>query len=201
MSPTRAQTQPTPEEKIGKGVSLPLTAGKSDWLKGHIRDVPDFPKPGIIFKDLTTLMRNSEAFCFVADVMANEAAQLEPNFIAAIEARGFIFGSIIAQQLGIGFVPIRKPGKLPHTVERETYDLEYGTDSIEIHRDSIENGRRVVLVDDLLATGGTALAAYKLLTKLGAKVVGIGFVVELSFLGGRQKLPNEAKIFSLLSYS
>ena len=199
MSPTNAKTQQVSNETTDH-ICLPLTATKTDWLKGLIRDVPDFPKPGIVFKDLTTLMRDAEAFRFVVDVMAERFRQAQPDYIAAIEARGFIFGSVIAHRLGIGFVPIRKPGKLPHTVETESYDLEYGTDSVEIHRDAIDTGKSVVLVDDLLATGGTALAAYKLLTRLGANVVGIGFVVELGFLGGRKKLPQGIDVISLFSY-
>ncbi|MBI4533247.1 MAG: adenine phosphoribosyltransferase [Candidatus Melainabacteria bacterium] len=179
---------------------LPLTPTKSEWLKSIIRDVPDFPKPGIIFKDLTTLLKNAEALRFVVDALAERYGNLRPDYVAAIEARGFILGPAIAHQLNAGFVPLRKPGKLPYKVQKEAYELEYGTDAIEVHVDAVEPGARVVLVDDLLATGGTALAAYRLLKKLDADVVGVGFVVELAFLEGRKKLPTDTDVFALLSY-
>jgi len=179
---------------------FPLTPTQSEWLRSTIRDIPDFPKPGIIFKDLTTLLKNPDAFRFVIDAMAEQFRELRPDYIAAIEARGFIIGPSIAYKLGCGFVPIRKPGKLPYSVERESYALEYGTDSIEIHMDAIEKGKRVVLVDDLLATGGTALAGYRLLTRLGAQVPAVGFIVELGFLNGRSKLPADTDVFALLNY-
>lgn len=187
-------------DEIIRFTRLPLTPEQSEWLKGTIRDIPDFPKPGIVFKDLTTLLKNPDAFRFVVDALSEKYSQARPNYVAAIEARGFILGPSIAHRLAAGFVPIRKPGKLPHIVESESYSLEYGTDSIEIHNDAIEKNSRVVLIDDLLATGGTALAAYRLLSRLGAQVLGIGFVVELAFLGGRSKLPPEVDVFSLISY-
>jgi adenine phosphoribosyltransferase len=169
-------------------------------LQSTIRDIPDFPKPGIIFKDLTTLLKNPDAFRFVIEAMSEHCRDLRPDYIAAIEARGFIIGPSIAYKLGAGFVPIRKPGKLPYTVERESYALEYGTDSIDIHVDAIEKGKRVVLIDDLLATGGTALAGHRLLSRLGAQVSGVGFIVELGFLNGRCKLPAGTDVFSLVKY-
>lgn len=179
---------------------LPLQNEKVEWLKANIRDIPDFPKPGIVFKDLTTLLQNGEAFQFVIDAMAEHCAKHEPNMIAGIEARGFILAPAIAYRLGVGFVPIRKPKKLPYKVESVDYELEYGTDSVEVHIDAVAHGHRVVLIDDLLATGGTAGAANELLSKIGAHVVGIGFISELTFLNGRNKLPKDIDVFSLISY-
>ncbi|HEY9784560.1 MAG TPA: adenine phosphoribosyltransferase [Candidatus Obscuribacterales bacterium] len=197
MSVTNKASQ---EAKSKDGAVLPLSAEKIEWLKSNIRDIPDFPKPGIIFKDLTTLLQNGQAFSYVIDVMAEHCKSFEPNMIAGIEARGFILAPAIAYRLGVGFVPIRKPKKLPYRVERVSYDLEYGSDAVEVHVDAVAHGHRVVLIDDLLATGGTAGAAYQLLTKIGAHVVSIGFVSELSFLNGRTKLPKEIDVFSLISY-
>jgi adenine phosphoribosyltransferase len=179
---------------------LMLTEDKTEWLKAKVRDVPDFPKPGIVFKDLTTLMRDGEAFRFVIDVLADHYKKQSPDYIAGIEARGFILGPVIAHKLGIGFIPIRKSGKLPAKVVKETYDLEYGKDSVEIHEDALEPEARVVLIDDLLATGGTALAAHKLLTKVGATVVSIGFVIELGFLNGRARMPGNVEVITVLQY-
>lgn len=181
-------------------LALPLKEEKAEWLKGKIRDIPDFPKPGIVFKDITTLMKDGEAFHFTLHALAAAASRHKPDVIAGIEARGFILAPAIADILGVGFVPIRKPGKLPYKVERVSYALEYGTDTIEIHVDAVDNGQRVVLIDDLLATGGTAQGASELLNKVGGQLVGIGFVVELGFLNGRSKLDSNAEIFSLLSY-
>lgn len=182
------------------GSTLPLSKEKEDWLKSKIRDIPDFPKPGILFKDLTTLFADHKSFQFVIDVMTERCRELKPDVVAGIEARGFIFAPTIAYKLGIGFVPIRKPGKLPFRVESIQYALEYGVDSIEIHADAVDHGHRVVLIDDLLATGGTAAAARKLLSNLGAQVVGVGFAVELEFLRGRDKLASESEVFSLLKF-
>lgn len=181
-------------------LTFPLSADKSSWLKSKIRDIPDFPKPGIIFKDLTPLLKDPAAFAFAIDVMAERCRSLKPDFIAGIEARGFIFAPTIAYRLGIGFIPIRKPGKLPYKVEKLEYQLEYGTDCIEVHADAVEKGDRVVLIDDLLATGGTAGAAAKLLSALGADIVGIGFLVDLAFLNGRSRLSKDSDVFALLSY-
>lgn len=179
---------------------LPVSREKADWLKGTIRDIPDFPKPGIVFKDLTTLLKDPAAFAYVIDVFAEKYAPMKLDYVAGIEARGFILGPSIAHKLNVGFIPIRKPGKLPHKVQRESYDLEYGTDSLEIHLDATEPGQRVIIIDDLLATGGTAAAACRLMKTLEAVVVGVGFVVELEFLNGRAKLPNDSDIFSVLQY-
>jgi adenine phosphoribosyltransferase len=177
-----------------------IPAEKIQWLKGKIRDIPDFPKKGIVFKDLTTLLKDAEAFKYVVDVMAEKYALMKPDIIAGIEARGFMLAPAIAHRLNIGFIPIRKPGKLPHKVEKVVYQLEYGTDALEIHLDAASLGQRVVLVDDLLATGGTAAAAYQLLKTIGAEVVGIGFVVELDFLKGREKLAKSIDVFSVINY-
>jgi adenine phosphoribosyltransferase len=179
---------------------LPLSREKVEWLKGTIRDIQDFPKPGIVFKDVTTLLKNKEAFAYTIDVMTEKFALLNPKYIVGIEARGFVLGAAIAHKMGVGFIPVRKPGKLPHKTEKAVYDLEYGTDCVEIHVDACDKGDRVVLIDDLLATGGTAEAASRLLKMIGADVVGIGFVVELAFLKGRQKMPANTEIFSIIQY-
>jgi adenine phosphoribosyltransferase len=157
------------------------------------------PKPGIVFKDLTTLFRDAEAFTFVIDALTDKCRELAPTRIAGIEARGLILAPTIAYKLGLGFVPIRKPGKLPYKTEQISYKLEYGVDSVEVHVDSFEKGERVIVIDDLLATGGTAAAACQLVEKLGATVVGAGFVVSLDFLQGLDKLPN-LEVFSLIKY-
>lgn len=181
---------------------LPLSPERQDWLKSTIRDIPDFPKPGIIFKDLTTLMKNAEAFSCVLNSLSNTCEALKPTVVVGIEARGFILAPAIAHHLGVGFVPVRKPGKLPWKTESVSYDLEYGKDTVEIHQDAVGKGDRVVIIDDLLATGGTALAAKNLIEKLGATVVGAGFVVELDFLGGRAKVQqgNDIEIFSVINF-
>jgi len=179
---------------------LSTNASKVEWLKAKIRDIPDFPKPGIMYRDLTTLFKDSEAFAYVIDIMSEEAKKLQPHKIAGIEARGFIIGAAIAYKLGLGFVPIRKPGKLPHDIERLNYTLEYGQDCLEIHVDAVTQNEKVVLIDDLLATGGTAKAACQLLQKLGGDVLGAGFVVHLKDLGGKLLLPQGIHFFSLVDY-
>ena len=157
-------------------------------LKIFIRDIPDFPKPGILFKDITPLLASPEAFNRALTEMEKCVKPLHPDKILAVESRGFIFGGALAARMGVGFAPVRKPGKLPFTTIRETYDLEYGKDSLEIHHDAIRSGENVVIVDDLLATGGTALATVRLAEKLGARVAGLVFLIELEFLNGREKL-------------
>ncbi len=157
-------------------------------LKAWIRDVPDFPKEGIIFKDITTLLKEREVFKNVIDLMAERYSARKIDRIVAIESRGFIFGSALAYQLGVGFVPVRKPKKLPSKTEREEYALEYGTDVLEIHVDAVQPGEQVLIVDDLLATGGTAAASVRLVEKLKADVAGLVFLIELTFLNGRDKL-------------
>jgi len=168
-------------------------------LRPFIRDVPDFPKPGILFKDITPMLGDAKAFSGCLDLLAKEIAIYRPAYLAGIESRGFIFASALAQKLGLGFVPMRKPGKLPWKTRRQSYALEYGTDAIEVHEDAVPNGARVAVVDDLLATGGTANAAIQLLRGCGAEVVVAAFAIELGFLKGREKLelPN---IISLLTY-
>lgn len=168
-------------------------------LKETIRDVPDFPKKGIMFKDITTLLKNPEALSFAVEELYNLAKNIKITKVAGIESRGFILGGILAEKLKAGFVPIRKPGKLPSEKLSESYSLEYGTDSIEIHKDAIIPGDIVLLHDDLLATGGTMKAACNLVEKLGGKVVLVSFLIELSFLKGREKL-REYDIHSLIQY-
>ncbi len=168
-------------------------------IKSIIRDIPDFPKPGIIFKDITPLLNNSEALNFVITEMAEIAKKAGADKIAGIESRGFIFAPAIASRLNIGFFPLRKPGKLPHETISENYELEYGTDSIEIHKDAVNPGENIVLIDDLIATGGTALAGTKLIEKLGGSVTAAVFLIELEFLKGREKLAGHS-VHSLIQY-
>ena len=168
-------------------------------LKEFIREVPDFPKKGINFKDITTILQNKEAFHFVISQFYEKYKAENVDVVVGIESRGFIFGAVLAHPLGVPFVPIRKEGKLPADTMKEEYSLEYGTAAIEIHKDSITSGQRVVLVDDLLATGGTALASIKLIELLGGTVIGCAFVITLSFLPGKEKL-NNYPVFSLVDY-
>lgn len=157
-------------------------------LEKFIRDVPDFPEKGIIFKDITTLLKEPEALKYVIDEMVKRYADKKIDKVVGIESRGFIFGAAVAYHLGCGFVPARKPGKLPAETIREDYTLEYGTNSLEMHTDAIKPGERVAIIDDLLATGGTAVAVAKLVERLKGTVVGIEFLIELDFLNGRDKL-------------
>lgn len=168
-------------------------------LKEWVRDVPDFPKKGIIFKDITTLLKNPGALRDTIDRMADRYRGAHIDQIIGIESRGFIFGTALAYQLGTGFIPVRKPGKLPAPTERVTYDLEYGTDSLEIHRDAIQPGQKILIVDDLLATGGTASAVARLVERLQGEVTGLGFVIELKFLNGRDRLKGY-DIHALIQY-
>ena len=163
-----------------------------------IRDVPDFPKPGVMFKDISPLLGDAAAFAAVITDLAEAASTLRVTKVVGIEARGFLFGAPLAIALGVGFVPIRKPGKLPSQVERLDYALEYGTDAVEMHCDGVEAGERVVIVDDVLATGGTAVAASQLLDRVGAAVAGCLFVIELGFLGGRARMATS--VTSLITY-
>jgi adenine phosphoribosyltransferase len=160
----------------------------SKELRALIRDVPDFPKPGILFKDITPLLSHAEAFESAVDLVTREIRDFKPQKIAAIESRGFILGAAVARSLRLGLVLVRKKGKLPWKVARETYQLEYGTDEMEMHTDSFSKDERVLIVDDVLATGGTALGAAKLCEKLGAKVMGVSTLIELEFLKGREIL-------------
>ncbi|MFC1951241.1 adenine phosphoribosyltransferase [Chloroflexota bacterium] len=168
-------------------------------LKQYIRDVPDFPQKGIIFKDITTLLQNPEAFKSAIDCFIEEYKDKGIEGIVAMDARGFIFGAPLAYQLGVPFILGRKPGKLPAECVSASYALEYGTDSLEMHTDSISQGQRILIVDDLLATGGTMSAVIELVEKLGGVIDGIAFVVELTFLGGRQRL-GSYPVFSLVEY-
>ncbi len=168
-------------------------------IKKMIRDIPDFPKKGIMFRDITTAVKDPVTMKKIIDYIADEFKNEKIDYVAGIESRGFIFGMPIAYSLGCGFIPIRKPGKLPAETISMEYELEYGTDKIEIHKDAIEKGKRVLLIDDLLATGGTAAAAAKLIRQVG-ELAGIGFVIELSDLKGREKLPKDVKIVSMAKY-
>lgn len=169
-------------------------------LKKLIREVPDFPKKGILFYDITTLLKDKQGFATLIDALAEHYLNKHVDLIVGIEARGFIFGPALAYRLNAGFVPVRKPKKLPAETARVTYDLEYGTDTLEIHKDAVQKGQRVVIVDDLLATGGTATACTQLIESLGGQVAGLGFAVELDFLMGRDRLA-KYDVFSLLHYA
>ncbi len=168
-------------------------------LEKAIRDVPDFPKPGIIFKDITPVLADAELFSMSVQAMASTTNGAEIDKVVGIDARGFIFGAAIANLLGIGFVPVRKAGKLPWMTESESYSLEYGESVIDIHKDAISHGEKIIIVDDLLATGGTAEATLKLVKKLGADIHSACFFIELSFLNGKEKL-GHTKVESLLIY-
>jgi adenine phosphoribosyltransferase len=168
-------------------------------LRHYVRDIPDFPKPGILFRDLTPLMGDGPAFAETVRRLAVQVGSHRPQAVAAIESRGFIFGAAVAARLGLGFVPLRKPGKLPYRTRKSAYDLEYGSDGIEIHEDALLPGTRTVIVDDLLATGGTAAAALRLSRDLGAEVLAAVFVVELAALAGRTRLGG-IETHALLAY-
>jgi adenine phosphoribosyltransferase len=170
-----------------------------DQLRALIRDVPDFPQKGIVFKDITPLLGDEAGFSMAIDLIVAHFGRGNVDKVVGIEARGFIVASPVAYHFGAGFVPVRKAGKLPWVSESETYELEYGTETLEVHRDAFIPGERVLIVDDVLATGGTAQATAKLVERLGAKVVGIACLIELGFLRGREKIPGY-EFFSLLSY-
>lgn len=170
-----------------------------DWLKEHIRDIPDFPQAGVNFKDITPLLADKKAFTYTIDAIAHTFDRDEIDKVLGIEARGFMIAAPLAYRFTAGLIPVRKKGKLPWEVATETYDLEYGTDSLEIHRDAIEPGERILIVDDVLATGGTALATAQLTERCGGKVSGIAMLMELAFLKGRERLEGY-NVFSLISY-
>jgi adenine phosphoribosyltransferase len=176
-----------------------LTSGATLDLRDRVRDVPDFPKPGIVFKDLMPLVADATYFRETIDRLEELASPKRPDIILGAEARGFIFGGALADRLGCGFVPARKPGKLPWETIEATYDLEYGQDSLQVHADAISDGARVIVHDDVLATGGTARAKTELVEQLGGQVVGLLFVVELAFLNGRDKLAHY-DVQSLITY-
>jgi adenine phosphoribosyltransferase len=172
---------------------------KFDFLKKYIRDIPDFPKKGIIFKDITTLLKESKPFKKVIDILYKRYRSKKIDKVVAIESRGFIFGGALATKLGAGFIPVRKKGKLPAATHSVTYDLEYGTDTLEMHRDAIEKGEKVLLIDDLLATGGTASSVCSLVEDVGGEIVELAFLIELDFLHGRDRLKGY-KVFSMINY-
>ena len=169
-------------------------------VKSKIRDVADFPKEGIIFRDITTALKDADTLRVMIDYLCEQFKDTKIDYIAGIESRGFIFGMPMAYKLNAGFVPIRKPKKLPAATYSQEYELEYGTDKIEVHQDAFEKGANVLVVDDLLATGGTAEAACKLVKKTGANLVGIAFLIELTDLNGREKLTDAPKVISMLKY-
>lgn len=170
-------------------------------LKSLIREIPDFPKPGILFRDITTLLRNAEGMQYTINLLAERCAELAPiDFVIGMESRGFIFGMPLAYKLGCGFIPVRKPGKLPAAVHTVEYELEYGMDRLEVHQDALHPPNcRILIVDDLIATGGTAEATAKLVQQAGCQLAGFAFVIELTALEGRKRLP-EAPIITLLEY-
>lgn len=170
-------------------------------LKSLIRDIPDFPKPGILFRDITTLLRHPEGLRYTIDLFAQKIldAQLKAYYVVGIESRGFMFGTPLAYKIGAGFIPVRKPGKLPAAVHSIEYQLEYGTDCLQVHQDALNPDSRVLIVDDLIATGGTAKATAQLVNKIGCQLVGFGFIIELRDLQGRQNLP-DVPIITLVEY-
>ena len=171
----------------------------SEELKARIRHVPDFPKAGILFYDITTLLRHPQGFAATIEHLSAPYVGAGIDTVVGIESRGFILGAAVAQRLGTGFVPVRKPGKLPSRSLRETYALEYGTDALEVHEDAVTAGQRVLIVDDVLATGGTAVAVASLVQRLGATLHGSAFLIELRFLGGKARLPGQ-QVYSVLQY-
>jgi adenine phosphoribosyltransferase len=170
-----------------------------DDVKSAIRTVPDYPRPGILFYDITTILQDPRHLRTVIDGLAGRYAPMEISKVLAMEARGFIYGAALADRIGAGFVPLRKPGKLPWKTLSESFQLEYGTDSLEMHEDAVSQGERVLLLDDVLATGGTAQASIRLARKKGAHIVEAGFVIELTFLGGRDKL-SDVPVYSMIQY-
>jgi len=176
-----------------------MSQERIDYIRNKIRDVPDFPKPGIIFKDITPVLSDPRAFNLCLDLMAERYDGQSIDAIVGIESRGFIFGAALASRMRKAFVPARKPGKLPSATHRVSYELEYGSDAIEVHEDAIAKGERALIVDDLIATGGTAWAACELVRRLGGEVVGATFAIELTFLPGKQRL-SPVPVYSLLQY-
>ena len=169
-------------------------------LGRYIGSIPDWPKKGILFRDIMPLLANPAAFTVAVDALCADFTEMDIDYVAAVEARGFIIGAAVARKLGAGFVPIRKKGKLPGQTESITYDLEYGTDTLEVQRTAVKSGAKILMVDDLLATGGTMVAACKLIEKIGGKIAGIVFLIELSDLGGREKI-GDYKVTSIISYA
>src|SRR6516165_7510547 len=176
-----------------------MATGDAGWLKEYIRDIPDFPRPGVVFKDITPLLADVAAFRFAVDALSEHFADRHIDKVLGVEARGFIIAAPVAYRFGAGFIPVRKAVKLPWQVEKQEYVLEYGTDLLEVHRDALAPGERALIIDDVMATGGTAAAGARLVERLGATVVGLGFIVELGFLGGRGKLQGFDAV-SLINY-
>lgn len=171
-------------------------------LKSLIREIPDFPKPGILFRDITTLLRDPDGLRYTIDSLTQKCkeAEFKVDYVIGMESRGFIFGTPLAYQLGAGFIPVRKPGKLPAAVHAIDYELEYGMDRLEVHQDALQCGCRILIVDDLMATGGTASATAKLVQQAGCELVGFGFIIELRDLNGRKRLPPDVPILTLVEY-
>jgi adenine phosphoribosyltransferase len=194
-------TDPVPPSTMATGKTLPpgLSLEQTAWLKQYIRTIPDYPLPGILFRDITPLLQDAAALRFAVETMANRYRGAQIDQVVGIESRGFIFGTPLAYLLGTGFVPVRKKGKLPADVIAVEYDLEYGTNTLEIHTDAIRAGQRALVVDDLLATGGTTAGTIKLVQQLGAEVVSLAFLIELNDLAGRSRLTGH-DVFSLLSF-
>ena len=176
-----------------------MVTSPAEELRARIRNIPDFPKKGILFRDITTLLQDSAAFRKANDCFFDRYGSRGIEKVVSIESRGFIFGSVLAYRLGAGFIPVRKPNKLPSAKIREEYQLEYGTDALEIHSDAIMSGEKVLIIDDLLATGGTARASCSLVNRLGGTIAGAAFLIELAFLKGREKLKGY-EVFSVLTY-
>ena len=180
---------------------MTMTINELDYVRKTVRQVPDFPKPGILFLDITTATKDAKAMNLMIDFLYEKFKDEKINYVAGIESRGFIFGAPLACRLNAGFVPIRKPNKLPADTIKETYSLEYGTDTIEMHSDAVKPGDRVLVIDDLLATGGTAVAACNLVKKVGAEVIAAAFIIELDPLKGREKIEAKGvKVVSMLNY-
>ena len=190
---------PSVQRSNESSTAISPNTGDIARLRSLIRDIPDYPKPGILFKDITPLLADAGAFAAATHLMAEPFADAGVSHVVAIESRGFILGAPVAQQLGAGFVPVRKPGKLPHTKRREEYALEYGSDALEVHDDAVGSTARVLIVDDVLATGGTAAATCRLVESLGATVVGLSFLLALSFLSGAERLGGR-RVSSILTY-
>ena len=180
---------------------MTITMNELDYVRSTVRQVPDFPKPGILFLDITTATKDAKSMNLMIDFLYEKFKDERIDYVAGIESRGFIFGAPLACRLNAGFVPIRKPNKLPANTIKESYSLEYGTDTIEMHADAVKEGDRVLVIDDLLATGGTAVAACNLVKKVGAEVVSAAFIIELDPLKGREKIEAKGvKVFSMLNY-
>lgn len=199
MADMSSLAQPGPSAGRALPPVTPLTPDRERWLKGLIRDLPDFPQPGVLFRDITPLLQDGPALRFTLETMAARYRGAGISKVVGIESRGFLFGAPLAYLLGIGFTPVRKQGKLPAATMAVEYSLEYGSNTLEIHRDALALGERALIVDDLLATGGTVAATAQLVRQLGAEVVSAAFVIELDALGGRAKLPG-LDVYTLLTY-